>query len=62
MMSKICLEAEESVVYDELHDLTPIPLKASIAKIASAVDQSFSQNCVAIVCLTTIGKCVTSRM
>ena len=66
MMSKICLEAEAAmfhrVVYHELRDLTPTPTSTTTTTSIAAVDASFSQNCAAIICLTTTGRWATIRM
>jgi len=62
MMSSVCFEAEAAmfhrVMYHELRDLTPTPTPTTTTTAIAAVDASFSQNCVAIICLTTTGKCV----
>ena len=66
MMSKICLEAEAAmfhrVIYNELRDLTPTPTPTTTTTAIAAVDASFSQNCAAIICLTTTGRWATIRI
>ena len=66
MMSKICLEAEAAmfhrVVYNELRDLTPTPTPTTTTTSIAAVDASFSQNCAAIICLTTTGRWAIIRI
>ncbi|XP_065886442.1 pyruvate kinase PKM-like isoform X2 [Dysidea avara] len=60
MMSSVCLEAEAAmfhrVMYHELRDLTPTPTPTTTTTAIAAVDASFSQNCAAIICLTTTGR------
>lgn len=60
MMNKICLEAEAAmfhrVMYNELRDLTRTPTPTTTTTAIAAVDASFSQNCAAIICLTTTGR------
>ena len=60
MMSKVCLEAEAAmhnrVLYNELCDITSTPTPSTTTTAIAAVDASFSQNCTAIICLTTTGR------
>ena len=66
IMNKICLEAEAAmfhrVMYNELRDLTPTPTPTTTTTSIAAVDASFSQNCAAIICLTTTGRWATNRI
>ena len=47
------------VMYNELRDLTVTPTPTTTTTAIAAVDASFSQNCAAIICLTTTGRCAT---
>ena len=63
MMRKICCESEAAifhrVVFDELRLLTPTPTETVVTTAIAAVDAAFSQNAVAILCLTTTGRYFT---
>ena len=66
MMDKVCLEAEAAmshhVMYNELCGLTSTPTSTTTTTAIAAVDASFSQNCAAIICLTTTGRWATNTI
>ena len=66
MMNKVCLEAEAAmfhrVMYNELCGLTSTPTSTTTTTAIAAVDASFSQNCAAIICLTTTGRWETNTI
>ena len=64
MMDKVCLEAKAAmfhrVLYNELCGITSTPMPTTATSAIAAVDASFSQNCAAIICLTTTGRWATN--